>query len=79
MTVEASYKPSHRASVRIPFRERVTCTLGEAIEATGISRSHLYRLRAAGRVETVMVDGRRLWRVRSLLALVGDAGAGDAP
>jgi hypothetical protein len=60
---------------RIPFRERITCTLIEAEQATGISRPQLYRLIAAGKVETTKNGRRRLVLVRSILDLLEPAPA----
>lgn len=62
-----SHEPSRKT---IPFRERLTCTVAEACAATGLGRTTLDRLRLDGRLDTLKVDGRRLVRVPSLLALL---------
>ena len=57
----------------IPFNERPTCRVEEAVEATGIGRSKLYVDMKAGKLEFVKYGRRRLVRVPSLLKLVGGA------
>jgi excisionase family DNA binding protein len=52
------------------FAERLSCTIDEACEATGLGRTKLYELIGSGRVETTLVDRRRLVLMRSLLALL---------
>jgi excisionase family DNA binding protein len=53
----------------IPFGERLTCTIAEACEATGIGRTKLYELIGDGRVDTATIGRRRLVKVRSLRRL----------
>jgi hypothetical protein len=55
---------------RIPFRERLSCTIQDAVDATGLSRSKIYEKIAAGSIITTKVDGRRLVLVDSLKSLV---------
>lgn len=55
---------------RIPFAERISCTVAEACVATGLGRTKLYELIGAGSVETVCVGRRRLVSVKSLLELI---------
>jgi hypothetical protein len=54
----------------IPFRERLTCSVPEAVEATSIGRSKLYVAMKAGKLEYVKYGQRRLVRVPSLLKLI---------
>jgi excisionase family DNA binding protein len=54
----------------IPFGERLTCTIAEACEATGLGRTKLYELIGDGRVDTATIGRRRLVKVRSLRRLV---------
>jgi excisionase family DNA binding protein len=61
--------PSHRG--RLPFAQRLTCTVEEACEATGLGRTKIYELIGNGRVTTTTIGRRRLVSVQSLLALVG--------
>lgn len=61
----------------VPFRERLTCTIAEAVSATGIPRSTIYRCLADGRLLAVKVDRRRLIRVPALLRLVGETVHGE--
>lgn len=61
-------KPEHE----IPFRQRPSCTIREACEATGLSRTTLYERMAKGELITKTVGRRRLVNVPSLLKLAGD-------
>jgi excisionase family DNA binding protein len=54
----------------IPFTHRLTCTIDEACEATGLGRTKLYELIGAGQLATTTVGRRRLIVVRSLLSLL---------
>ena len=54
----------------IPFADRLSCTIAEACEATGIGRTKLYDEMAAGRVKTTTIGKRRLVLVPSLLRLL---------
>jgi excisionase family DNA binding protein len=51
----------------LPFAQRLTCTIHEACEATGLGRTKLYELISAGQLLTTTVGRRRLVLVRSLL------------
>lgn len=55
---------------RLPFAQRLTCTVAEACEATGLGRTKIYELIGNGRVTTTTIGRRRLVIVQSLLALV---------
>lgn len=61
--------PSHPS--RLPFAQRLTCTIAEACEVTGLGRTKIYELIGDGRVSTTTVGRRRLVIVQSLFALVG--------
>ena len=54
----------------LPFRERLTCTIDVASEATGIGRSKLYEMMDRGEIATVKHERQRLIKVRSLVALL---------
>jgi excisionase family DNA binding protein len=54
----------------MPFAQRLTCTIDDACEATGLGRTKLYELIGAGRIVTTTIGRRRLVVVRSLLALL---------
>jgi excisionase family DNA binding protein len=54
----------------IPFAERLTCTISEACEVTGLGRTKLYELIGDGHLSTITVGRRRLVEVRSLLSLL---------
>ena len=55
----------------LPFAQRLTCTVAEACEVTGLGRTKIYELFGDGRITTTTVGRRRLVIVQSLLALVG--------
>jgi excisionase family DNA binding protein len=57
----------------IPFVQRLTCTVAEACEVTGIGRTKLYELIGDGRLDTTTIGRRRLVLVRSLLSLLAAA------
>jgi len=54
----------------IPFAQRLSCTIGEACEVTGLGRTKLYELIGDGHLATTTVGRRRLVLVRSLLSLL---------
>ena len=54
----------------LPFAQRLTCTIDDACEVTGLGRTKLYELIAARRIATTTIGRRRLVVVRSLLALL---------
>jgi predicted DNA-binding transcriptional regulator AlpA len=56
---------------RIPFIERPTCSVDDAVQATGLSRSLLYERMRAGELDYVKVGNRRLVNVSSLLKMLG--------
>jgi excisionase family DNA binding protein len=58
------------SGARIPFTERLTCTVAEACEATGLGRTKLYELIGDGRIDTATIGRRRLVKVRSLRRLL---------
>jgi excisionase family DNA binding protein len=55
---------------RIPFAQRVTCTIADACEATGLGRTKIYELIGNGRLVATSVGRRRLVVVASLLTLM---------
>ncbi|WP_449377011.1 helix-turn-helix domain-containing protein [Bradyrhizobium sp. UFLA05-112] len=55
---------------KIPFAERLTCTIDEACQATGLGRTKLYELIGAGQLDTRTVGRRRLVLVRSLRSML---------
>jgi hypothetical protein len=66
------HAPTHGSgNERVPFRERVTCSVADAEAASGVSRSQLYLEMKAGRLDYVKRGTRRLVRVPSLLKLLG--------
>jgi len=70
---ESQFTPSPPEAVglkTIPFAQRLTCTINEACEVTGLGRTKLYELIGAGHLATTTVGRRRLVMVRSLLSLL---------
>lgn len=67
-------RPSHESvdAIRgvIPFAERITCTIDEACQATGLGRTKLYELIGSERLRTTTIGRRRLVLVSSLLQLL---------
>jgi excisionase family DNA binding protein len=57
-------------SQAIPFAQKLTCTINEACDATGLGRTKLYELIGDGQLATTTVGRRRLVVVRSLLSLL---------
>ena len=53
----------------VPFRERLTCSVKDAMMATGIGKTKLYELIGDGVVNTVKVGGKRLVVIESLKRL----------
>ncbi len=62
----------------IPFAQRVTATVAETKQATGIGHTTLYEMMKDGRIKTTHVGKRRLVLVRSVLSLL-DPEATAAP
>jgi len=60
---------NYSANPRISFWDRTTCTIPEATDATGISRSKIFELIADGRLQSLKIDKRRLVYVPSLRRL----------
>jgi excisionase family DNA binding protein len=54
----------------IPFAQRLTCTIAQACEVTGLGRTTLYELIGEGHLSTTTVGRRRLVLVQSLLSLI---------
>ena len=54
----------------MPFAQRLSCTIDDACEVTGLGRTKLYELIGTGRIVTTTIGRRRLVVVRSLLALL---------
>lgn len=54
----------------IPYAARLSSTVEEACDATGLGKTKLYELINAGAIETATVGTRRLVLVRSVLRLI---------
>jgi excisionase family DNA binding protein len=57
-------------SERLPFRERISCTVNQACAATGLGRTKLYELIKDQRILTKKVGRRTLILVASLRAAI---------
>jgi excisionase family DNA binding protein len=68
--LQAQQASRSERTAMLPFRERLTCTIAEACEATGLGRTKLYELIGQGCLETTTIGRRRLVLVRSLFALL---------
>ncbi|MBV8916548.1 helix-turn-helix domain-containing protein [Bradyrhizobium sp.] len=66
----APSNPSSGEPKSIPFVQRLTCTINEASEVTGLGRTKLYELIGTGHLITTTVGRRRLVLVSSLQALL---------
>ncbi len=58
---------------RLPIAERYGVTVQIAAQFSGISRSRIYELLAAGELEGKIIHGRRIVVVQSLLRMCGAA------
>jgi hypothetical protein len=68
--VEGAVKGFER---RLPIAERYGVTVQIAAQFSGISRSRIYELLAAGDLEGKIIHGRRIVVVQSLLRMCGGA------
>ena len=66
----SAYVPKGVAPSAFPFAQRLTCTIAEACEVTGLGRTKLYELIGDGLLTTTAVGRRRLVLVQSLLSLI---------
>jgi hypothetical protein len=60
------------SELRIPFAERLSCTVDDAVIATGKSRSEIYKRIKSGQLEYRKHGARTLILVASLIKLVRD-------
>lgn len=67
---EVATDPRRPGQNQIPFSERLTCSIAEACDATGLGRTTIYELIGQGLIVTTTVGRRRLIVVRSLRALL---------
>ena len=65
-----SSAPEAVRSQTVPFVQKLTCTINEACEMTGLGRTKLYELIGDGHLATTTIGRRRLVVVRSLLSLL---------
>jgi hypothetical protein len=72
MTANTHFSTAGNAD-RIPFDQRPTCSVKDAVEASGLSRSLLYQKMKDEELAFTKVGSRRLIQVPSLLRLLGGA------
>jgi excisionase family DNA binding protein len=61
-----------------PFADRITCTVAEACEASGLGRTKIYEAMADGRLASTKIDNRRLIIVASLIKMLEPERLSDA-
>ena len=57
---------------RIPFGERLTCSVDDAVKVSGLGRSMIYNKMKSGEIEWMKIGTRRLIKVTSLRRLLGE-------
>jgi excisionase family DNA binding protein len=60
------------------FTNRITCTIAEACEASGLGRTKIYEAISDGRLVSTRIDRRRLIIVASLLEMLKPEQLNDA-
>jgi excisionase family DNA binding protein len=77
MTANSHFSTAGKArpggSERIAFGEKLTCSVNDAAEASGLSRSMIYNKMKSGEIEWTKIGSRRLIKVPSLLRLLAMA------
>ena len=75
MTANTHFSATGKAPMggpeRIPFGERLTCSVDDATEVSGLSRSMIYNKMKSGEIEWTKIGARRLIKVPSLLRFLG--------
>jgi hypothetical protein len=56
----------------VPFRNRAAAPINDTIDHTGLTRNTIYRKIAEGRIKSVLVNGRRLLDVPSVLKMLDE-------
>ena len=59
----------------VPFRERLSASVEETVEATNLGRTYLYELIGQRKIRTFKVGRRRLVDVRSVIHLLENRAA----
>jgi excisionase family DNA binding protein len=59
-----------RQKLQIPITERRTLTVDETAALLGISRASIYKLLDAGKIQSVLIAGRRLFPREAVDALI---------
>jgi excisionase family DNA binding protein len=63
----------------IPFKERISATISEACEASGLGRTKIYEMIAQRKIAVTKVGNRTLVLVPSLLAAIDPRASAGAP
>jgi excisionase family DNA binding protein len=63
-------KMDGHGEAKLPFQERLTCSIAEACSATGLGKTKLYELIGQHAIATTTVGRRRLVQVESLRAFL---------
>jgi excisionase family DNA binding protein len=63
----------------IPFKERISATIAEACEASGLGRTKIYELISEKKIETRKIGSRTLVLVPSLLRAIDPSSQPDQP
>ena len=71
MSDEVEFEPATEQD-RIPFGERLTCSVYDAVKVSGLGRSMIYNKMKSGDIEWMKIGTRRLIKVTSLRRLLGE-------
>jgi hypothetical protein len=71
MSDEVEFEPATEQD-RIPFGERLTCSVDDAVKVSGLGRSMIYNKMKSGDIEWMKIGTRRLIKVTSLRRLLGE-------
>ena len=67
-----SHRKKRRRVIDVPFRERELVVADDLVSYLGFSKTRVYQYAREGKLETVTVGGRILFKVKSALRLVGE-------
>jgi excisionase family DNA binding protein len=67
-----------KRNTSVPFEQRLTCTVREAIDYTGFGETKIYEMIGDGRLQSKKIDGKRLIHVKSILVVLGISADSDA-
>lgn len=70
--------PDSIASSLSPVDGKLLCSVKEATTLLGVGRTSIYQMMSRGQIATLRLGSRRLIKISSLVALVGQAEGGAA-